>query len=478
MAFRVLVVDDVEVNRTLLTEFLQLDGYGVTAVDGGEAALRAIAADCPDLVLLDVMMPDLSGIEVCRRIRANAATRETAVILVTALADRESRLAGFEAEADDFISKPVDGTELRLRVRAMARLARFRTLLEERSRGALLAEQSPDAILLCGNDGTVMEANQAAVRLLGAGAAVVGQTLLSLLSGANDADLAWLRGGEATSAGMPKTVTNGTGTSQRLVEVSRLWHEWRGQTVAILIMRDVTEVAKLRLASERLRRHEAIGLAATSIAHDFRNYLTAIQMGLELLDHELPRELTTGRDTLREMQAQIDAGIGLTQRITAASQGGAQPGVGAALDLQATLQNMEPLMRLWASPASLSVELSPVPRIPASTEDVLQIISNLVVNASQAAGNDGLINVSTRPVAAEGEAVGAVLEVADNGCGMNDEVLDRIFDAYFSTKGDRGGTGLGLATVQEIVTRIGASIEVESVPGAGSTFRVTWPAAR
>lgn len=70
-----------------------------------------------------------------------------------------------------------------------------------------------------------------------------------------------------------------------------------------------------------------------------------------------------------------------------------------------------------------------------------------------------------------------MLEVSDNGCGMDDEVLDRIFDAYFSTKGERGGTGLGLATVHETATRTGATIEVESVPGSGSTFRVTWPAA-
>ncbi|MEY4095645.1 MAG: hypothetical protein RLZZ53_2844, partial [Acidobacteriota bacterium] len=80
MGFRVLVVDDMEVNRSVLTDLLRIDGYEITAVGGGEAALRAIAAECPDLVLLDVMMPDLSGIEVCRRIRANAATREIAVI--------------------------------------------------------------------------------------------------------------------------------------------------------------------------------------------------------------------------------------------------------------------------------------------------------------------------------------------------------------------------------------------------------------
>lgn len=476
MGFRVLVVDDMEVNRSVLTDLLRIDGYEVTAVGGGEAALRAIAAECPDLVLLDVMMPDLSGIEVCRRIRANAATREIAVIIVTALADRESRLAGFEAEADDFISKPVDGTELRLRVRAMARLSRFRTLLEERSRGALLAEQSPDAILLCGHDGTVIEANLAAVRLLGGGAAVVGLTLTALFPNVNHSDLAWLVGGEPTTAGSPKVVATGTRGHQRVVEVSRSWHELRGQTAAILLIKDVTELAKLRITNERLRRQEAIGRAATGIAHDFRNYLTAIQMGLELLDHELPPDVTAGRDTIREMQAQIDAGIGLTHRITATSHGNAQPAAGTPLDLQATLRGLEPLMRHWAAEAGLLVDLGPVPRIQASAEDVLQIVSNLVVNASQAVGANGLISVSARPVAAAG-ALGAVLEVSDNGCGMDDEVLDRIFDAYFSTRGERGGTGLGLATVHETATRTGATIEVESVPGSGSTFRVTWPAA-
>lgn len=476
MPFRVLVVDDSEANRILLADILAGDGYEVTSADGGEAALRAVAVVAPDLVLLDVMMPDLSGVDVCRRIRALPAARDIAVILVTALTDRASRLAGFEADADDYLTKPVDGTELRLRVRTMARLRRYRNLLEERSRAAMLIERSPDAILLCGRDGCIIEANPAARAMFAAASPVDGKAVTEVVRAATTADREWLAGGDLTPMGEPRVMPIVIDGVRGVIEVLRSGHHWRGQELAIVVARDVTELERLRTMSERLRRHEAVATVATGIAHDFRNYLTAIQVGLDLLGQELPATVTAGRGTIRDIQAQIDVGVSLTHRITSVGSALAAPQVDEDIDLEATLVDLAPLMRHWAGAAELSLQLEPAMAICASHSDVVQVVSNLVVNASQAVARDGRIVVRTGPAAtAAGPA--ALLEVSDNGCGMDDSTLERIFDAYFSTKAACGGTGLGLATVHDIVTRRGARIEVESTPGAGSTFRVTWPAA-
>lgn len=128
MTARILVVDDIEANVRLLQAKLSAEYFDVlTATDGRTALARAVA-DQPDLILLDVMMPDLDGFEVCRRLKADAATRHIPVVMVTALDGRDDRLTGLEAGADDFLTKPLDDLMLFARVRSLTRL---KTSIEE-----------------------------------------------------------------------------------------------------------------------------------------------------------------------------------------------------------------------------------------------------------------------------------------------------------------------------------------------------------
>ncbi len=112
----VMVVDDHEPNRTLLREILELNGHRVVECTGGDEALAEVGRSPPDLVLLDVNMPGLSGLEVCRRLRADPVTASLPVILVTSLTHREQRLEGIAAGANDYLTKPIDRSDLLLRV--------------------------------------------------------------------------------------------------------------------------------------------------------------------------------------------------------------------------------------------------------------------------------------------------------------------------------------------------------------------------
>ncbi len=130
MAERILIVDDESAARTALAVLLRREGYEVCEASDGPSALASCASFHPDLVLLDIMMPGMSGFEVCRNIKATPETRLTPVVLITGLSATEDRIQGINCGAEDFLSKPIDINELLARVRSLVRLKLFTDELE------------------------------------------------------------------------------------------------------------------------------------------------------------------------------------------------------------------------------------------------------------------------------------------------------------------------------------------------------------
>jgi putative two-component system response regulator len=124
------VVDDDQVSQTLTRDMLQLKDYTVFTASDADEALILVEQEPPDLILLDVVMPGRSGIDLCRELKEDPETRLIPVILVTGLTERESKLKGIEAGADDFLNKPVDPQELFARVKSLLKLKQFTDELE------------------------------------------------------------------------------------------------------------------------------------------------------------------------------------------------------------------------------------------------------------------------------------------------------------------------------------------------------------
>jgi DNA-binding response OmpR family regulator/nitrogen-specific signal transduction histidine kinase len=163
----ILIVDDEPIGQQALEALLLPLDHNLAFAKNGVEALAKAATLIPDLILLDVMMPAMDGFEVCRRLRTHPLLAEVPIIMVTALDDRDSRVQGLEAGADDFITKPFDRVELRARVQTIIRLNRYRRLLLERAKFEWVVEQADDGYLIVSESDTILHANSKARFYLG-----------------------------------------------------------------------------------------------------------------------------------------------------------------------------------------------------------------------------------------------------------------------------------------------------------------------
>ena len=144
---QILLIDDDVDQSSILADLLSAQGHSVFLASSGREGLAMAEQHLPDLILLDVMMPEMDGFAVCEALRASPQTAEVNILMITALDDRASRLRGIGAGADEFLTKPLDHIELSLRVRTIARINRYHRLLNERERAVAALTQARDAAL-------------------------------------------------------------------------------------------------------------------------------------------------------------------------------------------------------------------------------------------------------------------------------------------------------------------------------------------
>jgi PAS domain S-box-containing protein len=288
---------------------------------------------------------------------------------------------------------------------------------------------------------------------------------------------------EHINSSMRFRIIRSNGDQRMLLSQADITYDEAGEPSYISIaMMDITDK---ELASQRqteletqLRHSEkltALGTLAGGIAHDLNNTLVPIQALSKLVLQEIPDDAPARNDLETIHQASLQA-RDLVRQILAFSR--KQEMLAAPTDI--ALRTREALQMLRASvPSTIEIveNIAPIAPISADGTQLQQIVVNLVTNGAYAIGNNfGRVIVTLEEPTSEPEMSRMIrLKVADTGCGMSPEIVHRMFEPFFTTKSVGEGTGLGLSVVHGIVTSLGGTIDVKSVPGEGTEFTVTLP---
>jgi len=277
------------------------------------------------------------------------------------------------------------------------------------------------------------------------------------------------------------------------VDSSPLLDEDENFVGAIALLLNITERKRAEEEKEKVQaqllqsqKMEAIGILAGGIAHDFNNLLTTIQGYTSMVMMKLDNSGRLFRD-LNQVHLAADRAAGLTRQLLLFSR--KQPTLPVSLNLNRTIDNLlKMLQRLIGEDITVSTDMEPsLWPIQADESNIDQVIMNLVVNARDAMPKGGTISIKTESVTLDEEQATIIsegrpgqfvcLSIADTGVGMDKEIIDRIFEPFFSTKGLGKGTGLGLSVVYGIVKQHEGWINIYSEPGQGSVFKTYLPAS-
>jgi PAS domain S-box-containing protein len=466
----ILNVDDNEAGRYAVTRILERYEYRVREACNGTEALRLARTEQPDLILLDVNLPDINGMEVCRRLRSDSATATIPILHITASYVTPSDMArGLESGADNYLMEPVEPDVLVAAIRSTLRAKEA----EEAARATARDWQSTfdaisDGVALVGADGRIERANEALARLLGRPLKeLIGQSGTNLWTFLPNEKQPFAM---ASLSRQRETLEFEAAGKRLLVSVDPRMDAAGNVVGAVKIVRDVTDVRRLAEQFQESQKFETIGTLAAGVAHDFNNLLTSIMGNASLVLADLSGD-AGHRERLEDVLRAGERAADLTRQLLAYSGKGRH--YMQRLELSGVVARTRPLIEA-AVPKKITVELQlaeDLPRIDADANQLQQVVLNLVSNAAEAIGE----NTGTIAIATGLEESAVYIEVRDTGCGMDAETKARIFDPFFTTKFT--GRGLGLAAVAGIARGHKGAIRVQSEPGQGSTFRLYIPAA-
>ena len=459
---RVLVADDIEASRLHLCQLVQDCGHQAFGVDSGKAALAQILAQSPDLVLLDLLMPDMDGFAVTQTVRALVSARWLPVIVTSSLEGEQHFIHALQGGADDYLVRPINPALLEAKLRHYARV------LGLQSRLAMLAQRQRDihdnildAVLTLDDQGQIQESNLAALRIFGDGTQRLDGRHCDQVLGATLADL----------LGQGEIALRRFDGSRFPAELAlSQWNEAELLRYTIVI-RDLTE-------RRRIERMKDEFLA--TVSHELRTPLTSVLGALGLLASGAAGALPKAALPLAEVAKRngerlsrlIDDILDLTK--LEAKQMVLQM---RSTTLDALLREAMTANQGYAGRAGVHLKLeltAPSPAVRVDTDRFLQVMANLLSNAIKHSAAGDTVSVSL-----DWSDTRLRVKVQDQGPGIDPKFRARLFEKFSqadaSDRRAQGGTGLGLYITRMLVERMGGRVDVEAASGPGACFCIELP---
>lgn len=434
----ILVVDDTPINLRLLSNLLSERGYEVRKAISGKLALLAASSHPPDLILLDIMMPDMDGYEVCQHLKASPITCDIPVIFLSALDDVADKMKAFDCGGSDYITKPFQVKEV------IARVQNQLTILQQKKQLQLqnillqkeITERQEAELLLKSQTTKLEEALQELKR-----------TQSQLVQTEKMSSLGKLVAGFAHEINNPVTFISGNINHayeymQNLLDLIEVYQaEYPRQTPAIEQALELLDLAFVKEDLQKLIESMNVGVER------IRNIIFSLQ-NFSRLD-----------------QAQVKP-VDLHE------------GIESALILQKS--------RLVKESGEVKIQVikhyAQLPKVTCYPGEINQVFMNILSNAIDAleeAKQKGFFMEKEPTITIYTELEGndfVEVRICDNGVGISEEVKSQIFDPFFSTKPVGRGTGLGLSISYSIVVEAhGGQLNCFSIPGQGAEFKITLP---
>jgi signal transduction histidine kinase len=445
---RILIVEDSPTQAAQLQFILDAEDIAADIAADAERGMAMYESGQYDMVISDIMMPGMSGYDLCHRIKHHEGGRDTPVILLSTLSDPMDIIRGLECEADNFITKPYEADQL---------VARVRTVLANRAMRSSGKLTFGVEIVFLGKKFLINSEKEQILDLLIATFEDIVRTNLGLQ--ASKAQLAAAK-----------------------LELETYAHE--------LERRVQERTAELVAQQEQLhqaQKMEAVGQLTGGLAHDFNNLLMIIIANLDLLETMLKGQPAAQKLVNAAVGASL-RGAELTKQLLAFSR--RQQLQPQPVDLNRLVSATAELLRRTLGEA-IAIRTAFGRQIWTADADPSQVESalvNLSINARDAMPGGGALTIETanvtlddvyvadNPDATAGDYV--MLAVTDTGTGMPPDVVRRVFEPFFTTKPVGQGTGLGLSMVYGFAKQSGGHVKIYSEPGHGTTVRLYLPKAK
>ncbi len=470
MSPSILIVDDQLAGLKTLEALLTPEGYRLTQARSGSEVFGVLEQTIPELILLDVMMPQMDGYEVCQRIRTDPRWRDIPVIFITGLDDSQARIQALEAGADELVSKPFHPAELLARVRTTLKLNYYRRQLGERQKFEWAVMNSDDGFLLLDGSGCVQFANPAACDYLDLPRGDLSQGK-DLFRNCRERflvrpELSW--GRVSRTSTFTLSLIRPETPHQR-----ELWLKLSGQTMAgpevgwLVHCRDVT-------TQQLERRQQAV--FATLVQHKMRTPMSGLLMSLSMLNlgewglgsEEAVELVAVVKDRATYLHQQLEDVFSYLESTTSRQA----PNPATVTDISGIARQLSAELTIAELHLSISEALSVVPPEPSPQLSLRR--PSLEVILTELLGNAVKFHPQHQPRVAVQVTRLAKMQVrlciSDDGPGIPSELRSRIWEPYVQLEkyftGQVPGMGLGLAKVAELVWAAGGNCHAQS----GSPF--------